>query len=213
MYKRLFLLFITVFIGINIVYAQEAHWMPDPALRKAVREWMGIPAGRPLTQADLQEHLVGLHLPDREIVNLTGLEHATDLRSLGLSRNKISDVSPLSGLTKLGFLVLDGNQISDVSPLAGLVNLEVLRLGRNQIKDVSPLAGLVNLEVLSVSHNQISDLSPLAGLVNLENLWTHDNLDTEFPSTLPPIGCARSTLDARSCAPKGSPSRTWRSAK
>ena len=186
MFGRLFSISLVLFVVITAAYAEEEEWMPDPALRQAVREELGIPPNRPLTQAYLQEHLVGLHVPDREIVNLTGLEHATDLRSLGLSRNKISDLSPLSGLTKLGFLVLNDNQISDLSPLAGLVNLEVLRLGRNQIRDVSPLAGLVNLEVLSVSHNQIADLSPLAGLVNLENLWTHDNLDTEFPSTLPP---------------------------
>ena len=183
-------LFLTSVIGILVynasVYAEnEEDWMPDPALREAVREKLSIPANSPLTQAYMREHLTNLEARDKGIVNLTGLELATDLRVLGLSRNKISNLSPLSSLTELGYLVLDDNQISDLSPLAGLPNLEVLRLRSNQITDVSPLAGLVNLKVLSVSHNQISDLSPLAGLPNLENLWTEGNLDKEFPPTLP----------------------------
>ena len=94
MFRRLFSISIVLFIGINIVYAQELHWMPDPALREAVREKLSIPADTPLTQADVQEHLVGLHVHDKGIVNLTGLEHATDLQSLGLPRNKINDLSP-----------------------------------------------------------------------------------------------------------------------
>ena len=30
MYKRLFLVIVTVFIGINIAYGQGLEWMPDP---------------------------------------------------------------------------------------------------------------------------------------------------------------------------------------
>ena len=168
------------------VYAEnEEVWMPDPALRKAVREKLGIPTDSPLTQAYVQEHLTNLEARHKGIVDLTGLEHATDLQVLGLGRNKIQALSPLSGLTGLGYLVLDDNQISDLSPLTGLVNLEVLRLGSNQIMDVSPLAGLLNLKVLSLSYNQISDLSSLAGLPNLENLEIQGNSDKKVLSTLP----------------------------
>ena len=183
-------LFLTSVMGILVynasVYAEDAEeWMPDPALREAVREKLGIPADSQLTQAYMQEHLTSLEARDKGIVDLTGLELATDLQVLGLGRNKIHDLSPLSGLTGLGYLVLDDNQISDLSPLAGLVNLEVLRLGSNQIRDVSPLVGLVNLRVLSLSYNRIADLSPLAGLPNLENLEIQGNADKKVLSTLP----------------------------
>ncbi|MCY4553564.1 MAG: leucine-rich repeat domain-containing protein, partial [Candidatus Poribacteria bacterium] len=148
----LFLCVIGILVYNASVYAQnEEEWMPDPALREAVREKLDIPADSPLTQAYMQEHLTNLEARDKGIVDLTGLELATDLQVLGLGRNKIQDISSLSGLTGLGYLILDDNQISDLSPLAGLVNLEVLRLGSNQIRDVSPLAGLVNLKVLSLS--------------------------------------------------------------
>ena len=135
MYRRFFSLIVALFITINIAYAQDAHWMPDPALRGAVREKLGIPADSPLTRAYVQEHLTGLNAIDKGIVDLTGLEHATDLQVLILIGNKIRDLSPLSDLTGLYFLDLAGNQISDLRPLAGLTALEVLRLSLIHISE------------------------------------------------------------------------------
>ena len=168
------------------VYAEnEEEWMPDLALREAVREELGIPADKPLTQQDVQEHLTSLEVINKGIIDLTGLEHATDLRLLGLIRNKISDLSPLSDLTGLVHLNLGTNQISDVSPLAGLVKLESLGLNDNQITDVSPLAGLINLEKLSLVSNPISDISPLAKLENLKNLEIRHTNTKGVLSTIP----------------------------
>jgi len=165
----LFLLSVVgLFVYNAFVYAEnEEKWMPDPVLREAIREKLGVPADTPLTQAYVQLRLTGLRAINKGVVDLTGLEHATDLQSLVLNRNKISDLSPLSGLTGLVFLDLGNNEIFDLSPLAGLVNLEVLGLSGNQITDVSPLAGLVNLKNLTLIGNEIADLSPLAGLANL----------------------------------------------
>ena len=100
MYKRLFSLMIVLFITIDIAYAQESQWMPDPALRQAVREKLRIPTDRPLTSAYVQEHLTSLTTINKGIVDLTGLEHATDLQFLVLARNKIHDLSPLSGINR-----------------------------------------------------------------------------------------------------------------
>ncbi|RKU36050.1 hypothetical protein C6496_14245 [Candidatus Poribacteria bacterium] len=182
-YVRYFLILLCLCVATS-VSAQE-DWMPDPALREAVREKLGVPTDRPLTPAYVQLHLTELIATDKGIVDLTGLEQATDLQVLALRRNEIHDISPLSGLIGLVFLDLAANQISDISPLAGLVNLDLLRLGGNQIREVSPLAGLVNLKVLSLSYNQISDISPLAGLPNLENLEIQGNEDKKVLSTLP----------------------------
>ena len=146
----------------------ETHWMPDPALRQAVREKLDIPADVPLTPAYLRQHLTSLDVRYEGIVDLTGLEHATDLQALVLIENEIHDISPLSGLTKLGFLDLGGNQISDLRPLAGLTRLETLQIWRNRIEDISPLAGLVNLKKLLIENNAIKDFSPLDALRHLE---------------------------------------------
>ena len=178
---RYFLIVLWLF-ATTTVHAQD--WMPDPALREAVREKLGIPADSPLTRAYVQEHLTGLQAINKGIVDLTGLAHATDLQFLVLPRNKIHDLSPLSGITRLVFLDLASNQISDLRPLAGLTRVEELKLGGNQITDVSPLAGLVNLKRLNISNNPIADILPLMGLENLEDLRIRD-LDRDVFSTIP----------------------------
>ena len=151
------------------------QWMPDAALRQAVREKLAIPADAPLTRAYLQQHLTSLDVRYKGIVDLTGLEHATDLQALVLIGNKIQDISPLSGLTGLAFLDLGENQISDLRPLAILTRLETLHIWKNQIEDISPLTGLVNLKKLLIENNDITDFSPLDGLTHLEELGKHGN--------------------------------------
>ncbi len=142
------------------------QWMPDTALRQAIRATLKIPAHRPMTPTDLQ-YLTVLDVRYKGIVDLTGLEHATNLQTLVLIENKIQDISPLSGLTQLSFLDLGGNQISDLHPLAALTLLESLRIWRNEIEDISPLTELVNLKSLMIQNNDIKDFSPLDGLNHL----------------------------------------------
>ncbi len=178
MYKRLFSLIIALFIGINAVYAQEANWMPDPNLRKAIRQKLEIDTNTPLTKADMLE-LRRLDASRFNITNLTGLEYAINLEFLIVAHNHIQDIRPLANLTRLTFLDLGGNAISDISPLAGLVNLEALGLWYNQIVNVSPLVGLVNLKDLALQDNQITDISPLIALtrlmeLNVSNNWIAD---------------------------------------
>ena len=143
---------------------------------------------------------------NRDITDLTGLEHATNIRSLGLYHNPIIDIGPLAHLTKLeGFnlwgcrivdldplrnlknlrsIILGNNRISDLSPLAELTNLTFIELESNRISDVSPLAGLINLTGLQLDGNQIADFSPLASLVNLEELWINDNFGVDISRLL-----------------------------
>ena len=196
MYKRLFSVIITLFITTNIAYAQGLEWMPDPNLRKAVREEMGVPEGVPITEVDIAK-VVRLNIASMDIMDLTGLErfanlenivahhnHIQDLRPLArlmnlgdlhLSHNNIEDLRPLTGLTNLTTLTLNYNNILDVSPLTGLINLERLELWRNQIKDISPLASLIKLETLLLVDNQIEDISPLVALTSLRELNVSKN--------------------------------------
>ena len=153
----------------------ETQWMPDAALRQAVREKLAIPVDAPLTRAYLQQHLTGLDVRYKGIVDLTGLEHATDLQALVLIGNKIHDISPLSGLMRLVFIDLGENQISNLRPLAALTRLETLHIWQNQIEDISPLASLVNLKKLLIENNDIRDFSAIDGLTHLEVLHKHGN--------------------------------------
>jgi Leucine-rich repeat (LRR) protein len=147
---------------------------PDPNLETAIREAIDKPIGD-IYQSELED-LTEFSADQGDIVNITGLEHCTNLRSLDLSLNHIiSDISPLAGLTSLIELNLWHNQISDISPLASLTSLIELNLGSNEIGDISLLASFTNLTLLDLRENQIGDISPLANLTSLTSLSLGSN--------------------------------------
>ena len=152
----------------------------DTVLAGAVRGALGLSTAGvhidflKIPQASLTK-LTKLELDDKEITDLTDLEHATQLTDLDLSYNQISDVTPFAHLTQLIYLDLSDNQISDISPLAQLTQLTELELDRNQISDISPLAQLTQLTELLLWNNQISDISSLAGLPSLKYLSLSSN--------------------------------------
>ena len=147
-------------------------WMPDPALRAVIRGELGLLPEVPLTKEKMLR-LDYLDVHDKGILDIIGLEFATNLRELHLSLNPITDLHPLANLTKLKDL-----HIGDVSlpmenlelyPLTNLINLENLSLQRNGILDITPLSGLTKLQTLSIEGNPITDLRPLYRL-NLREL-------------------------------------------
>ena len=156
----------------------EASWMPDPNLRKMVRNVLGLQEGDMLTQQALQR-LTRLsthtHPPDGQITDITGLEHATRLTTLGLSDMSISDITPLAGLTSLTWLGLTSNSISDIAPLAGLTALTSFQIYGNQVSDITPLKGLTALTHINLGKNQVSNITPLRNLTVLRTLWIYEN--------------------------------------
>ena len=144
--------------------------IPDFNLRAAVENVLGVAPGTPIVSSEM-ETLIRLEARGANIRNLTGFEHATNLKDLRLDRNAISDISVLAGLTDLTGLGLDENSISDISPLAGLTNLTNLLIGGNNISDISVLAELTNLRGLSLYSTNISDISAITELTDLTRLW------------------------------------------
>ena len=175
MFRRLFSIFLVLFMVINAAYAEEAHWMPDPALREVVSEQLDI---ENFTPTDML-HLHNLTAVGWNIVELKGLEYAKNLGFLNLGGNSISDITPLSGLTHLEFLGLWSNQIKDVSPLAGLVNLRELILHGNPISDISPLIGLENLENLEISNTNTKGVLSTLPLSKLMQFGYDETCDLE----------------------------------
>ena len=150
--------------------------IPDAALRATIAAKLEIQDDTSITVDDMLK-LTDLSSGDIDIdiVNLTGLEYATNLESLYLYANGIVDISPLKELTNLKNLSLGNNEIVDISPLKELTNLESLDLEDNGIVDVSPLKELTNLESLYLYANGIVDISPLKELTNLEELGLSGN--------------------------------------
>ena len=186
----------TISVSVDAVVSEET-WMPDANLRAAVRASLKLKANDPLTHKKMTE-LTSLNADSKQIINLTGLEYATNLTSLIVPRNKIKVLTPLRNLITLTHIDLHYNQISDLTHLKNLVALTVLRIGankmtnitplknlteltelwlpyNNQISDFKPLKDLTNLTILILYQTQISDLTPLKNLTELTELWLYDN--------------------------------------
>ena len=174
--------------------------IPDPHLAAAVRQALNLSSSQTLTtHAMLDLKKLSIDNFNNNLINLTGLEHAhnlrafrgynisdfsvlselTQLKTLGLSNSNISDISFLAGLTQLRALRLKDNNISDITTLADLTQLDSLILDNNNISDITPLAGLTQLRSLYLVGNSISDISPLTGMTQLIalRLWNNSISD------------------------------------
>ena len=150
----------------DVLPGGQVH-IPDSNLRAAVAEALGKSANASITVEEMEE-LQRLEPRSRDIRDIAGLQFATNLTSIELTRTSVSDLSPVRGLINLEELVLTGNQVSDLSPLAGLINLELIKFSNNNVSDLSPVAALINLKSIKTWGNPVSNLSPMAGLTKLE---------------------------------------------
>lgn len=163
---------------VQVAFAEEPVYFADPLLKDAVERYLWITDPTPSDMLGLTELRREGDWDFEEgdaITDLTGLEYATNLRTLHLRLNRIGDLSPLSGLTNLESVNLSENRITDLSPLSGHDRLTYVNLHANDIVDLSPLAGLTHVTTLILRFNQISDLSPLSGLTSLRELDLGDN--------------------------------------
>ena len=94
--------------------------IPDAKLAAAVREALHLGPNAPITKQKLRK-LTKLTADSLGIKDLTGLEHATELKSLSLIDNYIRDVSSLAELTKLKTLSLADNRIIGTGSLFTLL--------------------------------------------------------------------------------------------
>jgi Leucine-rich repeat (LRR) protein len=145
----------------------------DANLEAAVRAALVKPSGS-ITDADMLT-LTTLDASHRDIVQLGGLEYATNLDRLDLNGNQIASLTPVAGLTKLTYLDLGANQITDITPVANLTKLTSLQLPLNKVTSAAPVAGLTKLGLLNLAHNDITSITPVAGLTNLEYLQLAGN--------------------------------------
>ena len=167
-------------MGVRLEATAEID-IPDPNLRAAIAEAIGLPPNTPIFRGHLAD-LTRLEARNANISDLTGLEGATNLRTLDLgaeyveaenrsiNSNSVSDFSPLTGLTKLRSLYFGDSNISDISTVVRLTSLTRLYLWNNNISDISAVSGLTNLRELNVDNNSVSDISAVAGLTNLTSL-------------------------------------------
>ena len=164
----------TLYVAITSYAVGQDVVIPDLNLERAVRNALDLPRNQPITRIELQ-HVKRIKAEDQGIISLIGLEHATGLESLDLSKNQISDLTPLANLIGLNSVALGKNRISNIAPLANLVSLRELHLTHNMVRDVSPLTNLTELRKLKLRFNLIEDFTPLANLTGMIDLDIRNN--------------------------------------
>ena len=145
-----FTVFLLICLLIPLMATAQTVNILDLNHRAKIETALEKDADAPITEAEMAT-LTRLKAPYSDISDLTGLEHATSLKSLDLRRNSISDISPLAELTKLTSVILYNNSISDISPLEELTELDELHLDNNSISDISPLARFNQYEMVASS--------------------------------------------------------------
>ena len=118
----------------------EAISVPDDNLAAAIRRELGMAPRAAITQLNMLSLQRNLVADWSKIIDLTGLEHAINLKYLSLKGNQIRDITPLAGLTQLRTLNIEYNQISDIGSLTSLVNLEEVSVGGNPLTTIPPIA-------------------------------------------------------------------------
>jgi len=181
------LFLLILFLPFSVVMAEEAVVFADPNLEAAIRLAVERQIGD-IYKSDLIG-IKSLIIDDRDISDLTGLEHCVALTTLSLQENSISDISPISSLTQLTQLLLGVNRISDISTLSSLTDLEGLYIPANQIEEISPLRSLTELTKLNLWGNNIVDISPISEHKKLRELRLEMNniVDISPLSNLPQL--------------------------
>ena len=152
----------------NLLAQAEGITIPDPNLASALREAIGLSQGADITQIDMLT-LTEFVVPEHQITDLTGLEHAIRLRRLVLLPNQIHDITPISKMKELTQLSIRNNNISNIQPVSELAYLEDLIIRENNIVDITPISSLSELTYLVIVDNPISDITPISSLTNLQN--------------------------------------------
>ena len=167
--SRLFLLLILCIAA----HAQVVD-IPDPNLQAAIRGELQLLPGSNITKEDMLR-LESLGAARHDIMHLTGLEHATNLKSLSLWGNPLAELAPIANLQSLTYLDIAACSISHITSLSNLVNLTGLNVRFNRIVEISPVTNLTNLVTLRLKGNRIVDVTPLANLTQLTELYLSDN--------------------------------------
>ena len=122
----------------------------DSALRAVIAQALAVQTMHvddPITEESMKK-LLGLQAFGTGVVDLTGLEAATNLKFVWLGSNSISDLGPLAVLHGLAGLDLSDNRISDLAPLLdspGIGSGDGITLSGNPLSEESLNMHIPNL--------------------------------------------------------------------
>jgi Leucine rich repeat len=160
----------------------------DPVLERQIIDKLGLADRHPSHEELCRLYLIDFG--DCEITGLSGLQFATNLRTVNLRFNDIEDVGPLSVLPEIKSLKLSYNRIGDISSLRNLEALQEFDLDNNQVVNIEALIGMDSLARVNLSNNLIEEIRPLlfcpglrtGGFVDLTgNPLSEESIDVYIP--------------------------------
>ena len=146
--------------------------------------WRANPDGTVSLDGYNQEQIISnggpfLHLQNKNITSLAGIEYFTDLETLDCMGTQLTTLD-VTKLTSLMFLVCNDNQLTALD-VTGLTSLKNLSCSGNQLTALD-VTGLTSLTDLECSDNQLVSLD-VSTLEELEILWCHGNKMTALDIT------------------------------
>ena len=164
------------------IYNKKAHYIEseviyikDKNLQKLINR--ALDKGDTLKEVMKEEieSLMKLEIFNSDVKDISGLEHAINLKDLRLMIGKAENISLIENLVNLEKLDLSNSNIDDIAFLKKLTNLKQLDLTGNNLEDISPIKDLINLEKLILSKNKIKDVESFKNLSKLKELYLSDN--------------------------------------
>lgn len=128
--------------------------VPDKNLKAAINKVLKRPSATDITEANMKE-IVFLNASYSKIKDTTGLEYATNLKTLLLYENNLTNID-LSKNTNLSILDLGNNNISSID-LSKNVKLSNLTINNNNLTNLD-LQHNTALNYLDVKENELSSL-------------------------------------------------------
>ncbi|UCR88817.1 leucine-rich repeat domain-containing protein [Mycetocola spongiae] len=144
--------------------------MPDAALSAAILQKTQQPT---LTRGVLRS-LRDLMAPDAGITDLTGLEYASQLDLVDLSKNPITTLEPMRGLTEIRQLNVSSTAITSLDPLSTLPILDYVRFNWTKVADLEPLRNATKLWRIEAAGTQITSIDPVQNLNELIGIYLQE---------------------------------------
>lgn len=122
------------------------------------------------------QNLKSLDLSKNRLTDIKELEYISGLTSLSLANNKITHIHNIQHLNSLENLNLENNKVEDLMPIYNLYKLKTLNLNGNFIADIALVQNMPNLRSLKVNKTGLTNISQLALNTELEEISATFNL-------------------------------------
>ena len=126
---------------------------PDQNLRSIIGDKIGKDDDETIYRSDVVNISI-LYSRRSGIVDLTGLEYLTNLKTLDLSDNSLTKVTALKSLTHLKTLKLKDTDLTALTNIKGLTSLTYLDISKNYITNFSQFKDFKNLTTLYLDDNR-----------------------------------------------------------